>query len=160
MPPRSRRRASWGRPAASTSGAARGRGERARKRSRRGPDATVVDVDLTVGDRRDAGVVGDQDDRATGRVELPGDVEDPAARPRGEVSRRLVSEDERGFGDDCTRDRDTLLLAATQLARLVVDTVAEPESLQRCAGTSDAVAPPDALVEEGRCDVVERRRSR
>jgi hypothetical protein len=53
-------------------------------------------------------------------------------------------------------DRDALLLAAGQLGRLVVDAIAEPEPLERRAGASDAVAPSDALVEEGSRDVVER----
>ena len=77
-----------------------------------------------------------------------------------EVAGRLVGEDERRLGDERAGDRDALLLAARQLGRLVVEPVAEAEPLERGRARRGALAPADALVEQRRRDVVERRRPR
>ena len=77
-----------------------------------------------------------------------------------EVAGRLVGEDQRGFGDERPGDGDALLLAARQLGRLVVEPVAQAEPLEGRRGARRALAARDALVEQGRGDVVERRRAR
>ena len=51
-----------------------------------------------------------------------------------EVARRLVGDDDVGVVDECTRDADTLLLAAAKLARAVRDAVSEPYFLKCCLG--------------------------
>ena len=55
-------------------------------------------------------------------------------RARVEVAGRLVGEEERRLGDQRARDRDALLLAAGELARLVVETIAEADALERRDG--------------------------
>jgi len=55
--------------------------------------------------------------------------EDLEALVRREVAGGLVREDDRGVGDDRPGDRDTLLLAAGELGRLMAEAIAEPEAL-------------------------------
>ena len=91
-----------------------------------------------VGRGGDLGVVGDEDDRPAGVVELVEQRHDLGAGMAVEVAGRLVGQDQRGFGDDRPGDGDALLLAAGQLGRLVVEAVAEPEPLERRAGRAPA----------------------
>ena len=70
-----------------------------------------------------------------GLLELPVEpleqVEDLVGRLAVEVAGGLVGEQQRRVGDDRARDRDALLLAARELARVVVEAVAEPDDLER-----------------------------
>ena len=47
-----------------------------------------------------------------------------------EVARRLVAHEQRRIGDERARDRDSLLLTAGQLVRLVLAAIGEPDQLQ------------------------------
>jgi hypothetical protein len=114
-------------------------------------------VDLALRRRGDARVVGDEHDRPTVRVQRAQDVEDVMAGLRVEVAGRLVGEDDRRVGDDGPGDGDPLLLAAGQLPRLVPEAVAEAEPLEGLAGARLALAARDALVQQRRRDVLERR---
>ena len=92
--------------------------------------------------RGDVGVMGDEDDRAPGRVERVEDAHHVAPGGGVEVARRLVGEDERRVRDQRAGDRDTLLLAARQLARLVVQPVAQPQPLERRTRPPATFPPP------------------
>ena len=82
-------------------------------------------------------------------------------RARVEVARRLVGEQSAGSRDERARDRDALLLAAGELARLVVEAVAEPDALERGGGQRARVAlPAAAVVEQRQLDVLQRARAR
>ena len=66
-------------------------------------------------------VVRDHHDRlAVLAVERLQQVEDFVARLAIEIARRLVAEQQRRVGDDGARDADALLLAARELARIVL----------------------------------------
>src|SRR6185436_2354022 len=108
----------------------------------------VADVDLASRRRRNLGVVGDQDDRAAGAMELAEQPENFLPGGGVEVPRRLVREDQGRVGDDRPRDRDSLLLAAGQLGRLVVQAIAEPQPLQCGRRPGRPLATADALVQE------------
>ncbi len=67
------------------------------------------------------GVVRDHDDRLLKlAVELFQQVEDLAAGGAVEIAGRLVGDQQVGVGDDRPGDGDALLLAAGELARIVV----------------------------------------
>ena len=119
-------------------------------------DPPVAQVDLAVGGRGDLGVVGDEDDRPAGGVELVEQRHDLGAGVAVEVAGRLVGEDQRRLRDERARDRDPLLLAARQLGRLVVEAIAQPEPLEGGRRPRRPLAPRDALVQQRRRDVVER----
>ncbi len=64
-------------------------------------------------------------------VERLQQVEDLVARLAIEVAGRLVAQQQRRVGDDGARDADALLLAARELARVVIGPLAEPDDRQR-----------------------------
>ena len=109
-----------------------------------------------------SGVVGDEDDRPAGRVELVEDRRSPPRRRR--LSRLPVGSSARRSAGSVTRARaiaDALLLAAGQLGRLVVQPVAQPQPLERGRAPAPARSRRgDALVEERRGDVLQRGRAR
>ncbi len=77
-------------------------------------------------------VVRDHDDRLLElAVEQLEQVEDLAGRGAVEVAGRLVGDEEIGVGDDRPGDRDALLLAAGELAGIVVLAPLEPDDPQR-----------------------------
>ena len=61
-------------------------------------------------------------------------VEDLVGGVAVEVAGRFVADQQRRIGDERARDRDALLLAAGQFARLVARAVREPDDLQRRRG--------------------------
>ena len=66
-------------------------------------------------------------------VEPPEQLEHLVRALRVELAGRLVEQDERRVGDDGARDGDALLLAARELARVVVQPVGEPDDAERDA---------------------------
>ena len=73
-------------------------------------------------------------------LQLVEQVHDLGAGVAVEVAGRLIGEDQRGFGDERSGDRDALLLSAGQLGRLVVQAIAHPEPLEGGLGAGRAVA--------------------
>ena len=86
---------------------------------------------MRCGARGDVVLVGDQHDRAALVVELLEQAEHVGGRRRVEVAGRLVGEDHRRLGDERPGDGDALLLAAGQLAGLVVGPVGEADRVER-----------------------------
>ena len=77
-------------------------------------------------------IVRDHDDRlAVLAVERLQQVEDLVAGLAIEIAGRLVAEQQRRVGDDRARDADALLLAARELARVVLGAIGEADDLQR-----------------------------
>src|SRR5690606_39462043 len=80
-------------------------------------------------------VVGDDDEGGAGLVvELVQEVLHAEARVVVEVARRLVGEEDGGAADEGARDGDALLLAARELARVVVEPVAEADAAEQFGG--------------------------
>ena len=99
--------------------AARSRLVRRRERARRSSSRTAHAATRPsrrwiwrLGAGGDLGVVGDEHDRPSARVELAEDGQHVGAGAAVEVAGRLVGEDERRLGDERPGDGDTLLLAA------------------------------------------------
>ena len=89
------------------------------------------------------GVVRDEDDRAARGVAARGGA--PAPRRRSALSRLPVGSSARisaGSRHERAGDGDALLLAAGELARLVVHAVAEAQALERGRRARGALAPP------------------
>src|SRR4051794_35452076 len=80
--------------------------------------------------------------------------------PAIQIARRLVGEEQPRLRHERSRDRDTLLLAARQLARLVIQPLAESDSLERALRELLRVLlRAGAIVEQRQLDVVERGRT-
>ena len=95
-------------------------------------DQTVGQEEHPVRDRGGAGIVRDHDDRLAELVRRPPqEREDVRARLRVEVAGRLVGEDHGGLGQQRTRDRNTLLLAAGELGRPVRSPVHQADGLEQ-----------------------------
>src|SRR5687768_1023597 len=72
-------------------------------------DPAVAEADDAGAVLRDIHFVGDEHDRdAALTIEALEDVHDFDARARVEIARRLVGEDDRGVGDERSRDGDAL----------------------------------------------------
>jgi len=104
--------------------------------------------------RSDLRVVRDDDDRAALLVEVTQDREHIAAGDRVEVACRLVGEDEVRVGDEGSSDRDSLLLAARQLRRSVVDAIAEADLVERVQGKRTPVVLAGGLKPENVAEAV------
>src|SRR5205085_504099 len=122
-------------------------------------DEAVAHAHDAFGVRGDVRLVRDHHDGLAEVVEALKDRKDLRARSRVQVSRRLVREDHRRVVQERARDRDALLLTAGELARAVVDPVAEADLLER---SERALAPLFAVaaVEERQLDVLDRVQSR
>jgi hypothetical protein len=106
--------------------------------------APVPQEDDTIGDGRGRRVVRDHDDRvALGTGDLTKHGQDLAAALRIEVAGGLVGEDQLGFQQQRTGDRDALLLAAGQLSGRVRCPIAEADDIQQLGrATARRVAGP------------------
>ena len=61
-------------------------------------------------------------------------LKDSSARRRVQVSRRLVGKEQRGSRRECPGDRDSLLFASGELARVVVTSIRKPHSVEESIG--------------------------
>ena len=104
-----------------------------------GVDAAVTEADRPAHLRGDVGLVGDEDDGAARGVEVVQEGEDVRGRGRVEVAGGLVGQEERGLGHECPGDGDALLLAARELARLVLGTIGQAHLLERHVGAALAL---------------------
>ena len=80
------------------------------------------------------------------RVELLEQVEDLVGALAVEIAGRLVGDDDLRVGDDGARDRHALLLAAGELARVVVDAVLEADHARARSARACLRSAPDSLV--------------
>ncbi len=95
-------------------------------------DAAVADVDDAIGPLGRGGVVADDEGGAARLAHELGDQREHVARGRRvELARRLVGDQERGPARERRAQRDPLLLAAGELARMRVAAVAEPDALEQ-----------------------------
>jgi hypothetical protein len=77
-------------------------------------DLACSHVHLSSRATRNSGVVGDQDNRAATARELGKQIEDRTGRRRVEIARRLICQEQIGPEDECTGNRDALLLSTGQ----------------------------------------------
>ena len=105
-------------------------------------DAPVADVDDAVGALGGSRVVADDERGAVRLAHELGDQREHLARRRGvELARRLVGDQERRPARERRAERDPLLLAAGELARMSAAAVAEADALQQLVGPRVASRP-------------------
>ncbi len=107
-------------------------------------DQAVAEHHRPLGVLRDVRFVGDQHDRLAVVVEPLEHRHDLLGGLRVEVPGRLVGQDQLGIVDERPRDRDALLLAARELARVVVLAPGEADDLEAPARLLLALARRDA----------------
>ena len=93
-------------------------------------DHSIHDVNGPMGVIGHFGIMRDQDDGDSCRVELLEHAQDFDARVRIEIAGRLIGENERRAIDQGPGDRDTLLLSARHLRRLVIGSTSQPNAVQ------------------------------
>src|SRR5690606_14533299 len=96
-------------------------------------DLAVANVDDPLGDGGDLGLVRDENDGVSPRVELGEGLEDLVRGRRVERAGRLVGEKEPRARDERSRDRDALALAARELGGPMLHAVGEPDGRERLA---------------------------
>ena len=105
-------------------------------------DPAVVEEDDQVGDLAgEADLVGDDDQRRAGPGEVLDDGEHLADQFRVERRRRFVEQDDAGLERERPGDRDPLLLAAGELARVGVRLVGEPDPVEQRPSVLPAPRP-------------------
>ena len=117
------------------------RARRAARRREPGPgrgdlsQLPVDEVQRAIRTRRELGIVRDDDERgADVGVELEHEVEYLARGLAVEVAGRLVGEHAARLGDERTRERHALALAARQFAGTMLQSMAEPHARERLRG--------------------------
>jgi hypothetical protein len=85
-----------------------------------GLDRPVAHHDVALRESRNVRLVRHHHDRDPALVELLENVHDLETCAAVEVAGRLIGEDDFRIVDESTRDRDSLLLAAGKLARMMI----------------------------------------
>ena len=119
-----------------------------------GDDLAVEDLDLAGHPLGDGAVVGDDDDRRAGLVELVDQRQDRLPGGLVEVPGRLVGEHDGGPADQGAGDRDPLALPAGELGGTGIGRRARPTS-SRASRARRGAGQGDAGVEEPVGDVVQ-----
>jgi hypothetical protein len=110
-----------------------------------------------VGAGGDVRVVGHQHDRHTPLgVEALEHAHDFGTGAGVEVAGRLVGQQQCRPPDQCSCDRDPLLLATGELDRMVVEPMPESDRLQGRHREPSALSPAKAAVDQRQCHVVDR----
>src|SRR5256886_17347883 len=118
-------------------------------------DHAVAHTHDPLGVRGHVRLVGDHDDSLAEVVQALEDREDLGARARVEVSGGLVGEDDGRVIEEWARDRAALLLAAGELARPVMEAVAETDLFERRERALSS-RMTIAAVDEWQLDVLDR----
>jgi hypothetical protein len=113
----------------------------------------VLQPDLAAGAGGDGGGVGHEDEGVAALVEVAEDRHDHGLVDGVEVAGGLVGEDQRRLVDQGAGDGDALLLAARELARQVVEALAQPDAAQGLFGFTTVGHAVDVL---GQHDVLQR----
>src|SRR5205823_6150281 len=109
---------------------------------------------------RDVVLVRHDENRDSLRVQFLKERHHFHGRSAVEIARRLVGEEQPRLGDERSRDRNSLLLPAGQLARLVVEPVAETDTFERARRELFRVfLRARAVIEQWQLDVVQRGRT-
>src|SRR5688572_2043496 len=123
-----------------------------------GPQYAVLELEHAIHARRQIGIVSDDDQaRAERRVELEQQLEDTQARRPIEVARRLVGQHGGRPRHERARDGRSLALTARELARAVLEPLAESYALEKVAGFRCRLRRRHAAYEQRHRDVLERR---
>src|SRR6267142_3158996 len=116
----------------------------------------LVQMELPVGASRGPRVVRQHDDRLVVLlVQAVEQDEDLLGALRVQVPGRLVGHQDQRIGDDGPRDGDALLLAAGQLAGVVIDAVRQADDRQRHLHVLVALPARQAREQERQLDVLE-----
>ena len=118
-----------------------------------------VQLDHAVAARRDRAVVGHEHERRAVRgIEVEQELDHARAGRRVEVAGRLVGEQHGGPRHEGARDRDALLLAAGELARVVAEPRAEADLLEHRPRAGARIAPAGELERQHHVLVRRQRR--
>src|SRR5690242_19039840 len=120
----------------------------------------VPEDEVAAGVGGDVGLVGHEHDGEARAVEPLEQRQDLHAGARVEVAGGLVGQDHRRIVDECARDGHALLLAARELAGVMVLTLGQPHVGQPLARPPAPLAHGHAAVEQGQLDVLQRARAR
>jgi hypothetical protein len=96
----------------------------------------------------DFGVVRDEDDGASRGVQLLEEHQHLETRPRVEVPRCLVGQNDRRVPHQCPSDGNTLLLATGKLVGAVPELIAQTHLLQHLFGPGVALGAADARIHQ------------
>ena len=107
-----------------------------------------------VGGGRDAGVVGDDQQRLPRRAQAVEQAEHVQGRGAVEVAGRLVGEHDERLVAERARDRDPLALAAGERRRQMPGAVAEPDLFQQLRGPASGRARRAPGQQRGQLDVL------
>ena len=114
---------------------------------------------MRIAARRDRAVMGHQHERRAVRgVQVEQQLDDARAGRRVEVAGRLVGEQDGGLGHESAGDRDALLLAARELARVMAESRLEAHLPEHHARFRAGVPAAGELQRQH--DVLERRQRR
>jgi hypothetical protein len=102
-------------------------------------DPAVFDDERAIRMRCDSFAVGYQDERLPLAHKASKDLEDFPLRLCVEISGRLVREDERRTVDERPRDGYTLLFAAGELARQMLETMRQSHRIENLSGAFHVV---------------------
>jgi hypothetical protein len=143
------------------------------KQSRSGPgidvftlvfeDQPIAHPDNAIGRCRDARVMRhEHNGEPIFDVDLAEEVQNLASCPGVKIAGRLVGDQKRASVDKCPRDRDTLLLTAGKLRWLVIEPIAQPDSLEKRArpGTYFTIGIVVCAIQARHHYVFERRHTR
>jgi hypothetical protein len=124
-------------------------------------EATVTHVVDLSGRGGDVGRVRcEQDGDAGIAVQVSEQGQDALAVIRIEVARRLVSDQQRGLVDECTRYRGTLHLAARHLLRIVMPAVADADAVGNTFRARFCLCDAHVIEKARQRDVVANRQGR
>src|SRR5262245_22519259 len=121
-------------------------------------DPAVIHHGNTISERKDAGIVCHDDEHPTG-VEGAGPEQFDHLVPsiRAEGAGRLVADNQLRVMHQCTSNSHTLLLAAGQLGRQRLRTLAEADAVEGFLRPGKCLVTPNAVNEQGDGDIFRRR---
>ena len=120
-----------------------------------GDDTAVEQVDMSVGVPGVPRIVCDHADRRAALMQLLQEIHHGLATLRIEIAGRLIGQQDDRFAPDRARDRDTLLLAAGELAGEMFGPVRHADPFERLRDAVASLFRAHAAVREGQFHVFE-----
>jgi hypothetical protein len=116
-------------------------------------DSPIMQGNLSLGAIGDLSRMGNQDNRSTIAVKVLEERHDLVASTTVQRPRRLVGQDESGIVHHRARNDDSLLLPSRQLIRRVMDTIGQPNAVERIFGLAPPFLATNARVDKRKLDI-------